>query len=628
MSRAASRTTNRSIQARVMVLVASGVLTSILVPGWVAWNALEEVQVQTVVAHERDAITAAHHVENVLQREWTKLQEIATAPLPRTAMLATPAPGTDVSPAPDSGASPSQILRSVYFRAELMERTFLTDELGRVTAAEPATAGALGQTIPDAAEVMESGRPGTSRVVTNGSGMWFHLMVPVRDWQGRVIGVAGGTVNSRGERMAAVLREHATTAGTCVQVIDAAGGVVAGTLDSDDGTAAKHHQLIASHIRDERVLSGSCRTCHGRSRPAQAVMAMAPLRPVAWAICLKTPESPALARSSALRNTLLWLGPVVMAFGLLFAYGAGQSVLRPVRILTRASERIAAGTLTEVIPDLGRDELGRLGRSLDRMRTALKASIDTVEDANASLERRVEDRTRDLRALTQQLADREEARARLLRQVITAQEDERKRLARELHDETCQTISALAMRLGSLTQREGPTAPELLDARALAVRALDELHRLIYDLRPSVLDDLGLWSAIRWYAERQLIGRGVAVRCEFADVDRRLPPLYETALFRVSQEAISNIAKHADAEQVLIQGQIRGDVLTIEIEDDGKGFDPAVARSPGPDGHGWGLLGITERVDALGGHVEIDSAPDQGVRIVVTVTLPAETPRV
>jgi signal transduction histidine kinase len=95
----------------------------------------------------------------------------------------------------------------------------------------------------------------------------------------------------------------------------------------------------------------------------------------------------------------------------------------------------------------------------------------------------------------------------------------------------------------------------------------------------------------------------------------------------VSQEAISNIAKHAGAEQVLIQGQIREDVLTIEIEDDGKGFDPAVARSPGPDGHGWGLLGITERVDALGGHVEIDSAPDQGVRMVVTVTLPAETPR-
>lgn len=627
MNRAASRTTNRSIQARVMVLVASGVLTSILVPGWVAWKALDEVQAQTVVTHERDAMTAAHHVENVLQREWTKLQEIATAPLPRTAMPTTPAPGTAPGTAPDSGVSPSQILRSVYFRAELMERTFLTDELGRVTAAEPATAGVLGQTVPDAAGVMESGRPGTSRVVTNGSGMWFHLMVPVRDWQGRVIGVAGGTVNSRGERMAAVLREHATTAGTCVQIIDAAGAVVAGTLDGDDGTAAKHHLLIASHIRDGRVLSGSCRTCHGRSRPAQAVMAMAPLRPVAWAVCLKTPESPALARSSTLRNTLLWLGPVVMAFGLLFAYGAAQSVLRPVRILTRASERIASGTLTEVIPDLGRDELGRLGRSLDRMRAALKASIDTVEDANASLERRVEDRTRDLKALSKQLADREEARARLLRQVITAQEDERKRLARELHDETCQTISALAMRLGSLTQRDGTPAPELLEARALAVRALDELHRLIYDLRPSVLDDLGLWSAIRWYAERQLSARGVAVRCEFADVDRRLPPLYETALFRVSQEAISNIAKHADAEQVLIQGQIRGDVLTIEIEDDGKGFDPAVSRAPSPDGHGWGLLGITERVDALGGHVEIDSAPDQGVRLVVTVTLPAETPR-
>ncbi len=121
--------------------------------------------------------------------------------------------------------------------------------------------------------------------------------------------------------------------------------------------------------------------------------------------------------------------------------------------------------------------------------------------------------------------------------------------------------------------------------------------------------------------------RGVSVRCEFPDVDDRLPAIVETALFRVAQEAISNIAKHAGADLVLIQGSIHGDTLTIEIEDDGKGFDPGVARKPTADGHGWGLLGITERVDALGGHIELDTAPDQGVRLVVTVPLPSEAPR-
>jgi len=281
------------------------------------------------------------------------------------------------------------------------------------------------------------------------------------------------------------------------------------------------------------------------------------------------------------------------------------------------------------IPDLGADVVGRLGRSLEHMRATIKRSMDATEEANALLERRVEARTAELKALYAQLAERDEARSRLLRQVITAQEDERKRLARELHDETCQTISALNMRLETAVARLPPGADNtpLLEARSLAVRTLDELHRLIYDLRPSVLDDLGLWSAIRWYAERQLQKKGVVVRCEFSDVDRRLPPLVETALFRVVQEAVSNIAKHANAEQALIQCGIEKDVLTIEIEDDGDGFELSSVTRPKDEGHGWGLLGITERVEALGGKVDIDTAPGQGVRVVITVHIPPEDAR-
>jgi len=267
--------------------------------------------------------------------------------------------------------------------------------------------------------------------------------------------------------------------------------------------------------------------------------------------------------------------------------------------------------------------------SVEHRRSTLQSSMQTIEDDNAMLERRVEERTHELEGLYRQLAERDEARSRLLRQVITAQEDERKRLARELHDETCQTISALNMRLETAVARlpDGADHAPLLEARSLALRTLDELHRLIYDLRPSVLDDLGLWSAIRWYADRQLQKRGVTVRCEFSDVDRRLPPLMETALFRAVQESISNIAKHANAEQVLIQCGIEHDVLTIEIEDDGNGFELSQIRRPKDEGHGWGLLGITERVEALGGKVDIDTAPGQGARVVITVRVPPEDAR-
>lgn len=621
MSRSLRGRTRRSIQARVMLLVALGVVASMLVPGWVAWEALGEVTAQAVSASTNDAALAARHLEQVLNREWNKLQEIAAAPAPTLPLAGTDAPTSSVF------VPPAEVLRTVYFRAEIMDRTFVTDAAGRVTMQEPAGTRGLGDEVPGARTAMLTGRPGVSPADA-GSGA-LHLLVPIRDWHGAVIGVAGGSVSRTGPRLAGILRTHAGLPARVIEVLDQRGTVVTALPQATVGSTSDHHVLAERQIRAGAAASGACRTCHESGPRSSAVMAFAPLRSVPWGILLRTPEHPGHARAERLRRVLLWLAPALLGIGLLFAWGAAQSLLRPVRILTRESERIAAGGLDRAIPDLGRDELGRLGRSLDHMRARLKDLIDTVEHTNATLERRVDERTQELQILSRELADREEARARLLRQVITAQEDERKRLARELHDETCQTISALTMRLETATRLlpDADAPPALAEARALAVRALDELHRLIYDLRPSVLDDLGLWSAIRWYAERHLAPKGVSVRCEFPDGDDRLPPIVETALFRVAQEAISNIAKHSGADLVLIQGGISGDALTMEIEDDGKGFDPSEARRPTADGHGWGLLGITERVDALGGQVELDTAPGQGVRLVVTVTLPAEASR-
>jgi signal transduction histidine kinase len=163
----------------------------------------------------------------------------------------------------------------------------------------------------------------------------------------------------------------------------------------------------------------------------------------------------------------------------------------------------------------------------------------------------------------------------------------------------------------------------LAEARGLTVRTLEELHRLIFDLRPSVLDDLGLLSAVRWYAERHLASRGISVRCEFSGIEARLSPELETALFRVAQEAITNIAKHAKADSVLIQVAERDDEITIEIEDDGEGFDPSSLPPPAARERGLGLLGMRERVELFGGSIEIDSAPGRGTRIVVTAPLRA-----
>ena len=158
----------------------------------------------------------------------------------------------------------------------------------------------------------------------------------------------------------------------------------------------------------------------------------------------------------------------------------------------------------------------------------------------------------------------------------------------------------------------------------MATRALDDVHRLILDLRPSVLDDLGLLSAIRWYADRTLTARGIAVRCEFGELGR-LPPELETALFRLCQEAMSNVARHAQATQVLVEVAVSGREIAVDVEDDGRGFDPeAVARREGR--RPWGLLGIRERAELLGGAARIESSPGNGTRVSVRIPLPVEDP--
>jgi len=136
-----------------------------------------------------------------------------------------------------------------------------------------------------------------------------------------------------------------------------------------------------------------------------------------------------------------------------------------------------------------------------------------------------------------------------------------------------------------------------------------------------VLDDLGLFSALRWYAERYLAGRGLAVRCEIGELERKLPPETAIALFRIGQEAMNNVVRHAKADSVLIQLAVEGDELRVEIEDDGQGFDPKVAPADRPH---YGLLGIRERAELLGGTAVIESSPGNGTRVEVRVPIPAE----
>ncbi|RME47259.1 MAG: hypothetical protein D6791_06295 [Chloroflexi bacterium] len=227
--------------------------------------------------------------------------------------------------------------------------------------------------------------------------------------------------------------------------------------------------------------------------------------------------------------------------------------------------------------------------------------------------------------LAKEALDREKLLAQLLHQVVEAQENERKRIARELHDATGQSLTALSLGLRGVEkflEREGSTAvPQVHEMCVLSSQALGELRQIIADLRPSRLDDLGLVPAIRWYLDGYQERYGIPVRLETQGRDIRLPSRYEIVLFRIVQEALINIAKHANATQASVTLTIGPTSVRLEVADNGRGFDVRSTLRRDRDQAGWGLLGMQERVALLGGDVTFDSAPDQGTRITATIPL-------
>jgi signal transduction histidine kinase len=222
----------------------------------------------------------------------------------------------------------------------------------------------------------------------------------------------------------------------------------------------------------------------------------------------------------------------------------------------------------------------------------------------------------------------ERSRAALLEKTISAQEEERKRIARELHDQTSQDLAALVLSLDACAMdlaAEGPrSAPHLQTAKSIAETMLTNIHRLINDLRPSLLDDLGLAPAIIWYGEQRLKSMGAALEFQCDRMEARLAPPLETALFRITQEALTNVVRHADASRVKVTLKVSDVDVFLTVEDNGTGFQISAAAPGEAEGRGLGLRGMEERVSTLGGQLEIRSAPGQGTLVAVNIPLPKE----
>lgn len=225
--------------------------------------------------------------------------------------------------------------------------------------------------------------------------------------------------------------------------------------------------------------------------------------------------------------------------------------------------------------------------------------------------------------LHQEVQRKDEIRGELLREIFSIQEEERRRIARELHDETSQALASLVANLetasGLLAVSADKVDRRLKEAQALSIGILDEIHKIIYELRPTLLDDLGLVSAIRWLIDNNLRAQGVLVEFKTVGRKKRFSSQLETTLFRVIQEAVTNITRHASAKNVSLSLHFREETVQVKIKDDGQGFDVDEAINSKERPRGLGLLGMKERVELMNGKLSIYSALDTGTEVNIEI---------
>ena len=208
------------------------------------------------------------------------------------------------------------------------------------------------------------------------------------------------------------------------------------------------------------------------------------------------------------------------------------------------------------------------------------------------------------------------------RLVLRAQEEERRRLARDLHDEVNQALTAILLRLEALAHdMPAERSDEVAELKRLVNQAMDELLGLARQLRPSALDDHGLVTALEAHLKRFAAHTGVETRCHLQAIPNALAEDVQTAVYRVTQEALANVGRHAAATVVEVELEAEDGRVGLRVRDDGEGFDPGAVTRAGVDGPGGdlGLTGMAERARLAGGELDVRSAPGGGTTVTLRI---------
>jgi len=285
-------------------------------------------------------------------------------------------------------------------------------------------------------------------------------------------------------------------------------------------------------------------------------------------------------------------GLIVAGLGVVIAinFVAMKVAVRPIQALAEAMERVGKG-------------------AYDTRAAKHRVSDSQIERAIGAFNR-----------MAQSLEEQRRQLVRLSSQVLAAEDEERKRVARELHDDTGQALTTILVGLRGLESARGrrDLVERVRALREVVTSAMQGVRRLARALRPAVLDDLGLAPAIASLVQDLREHTEIAAEFQADGFAQRLSPQIEVVLYRIAQEALTNVARHAQAHRVLVSLARDGQLVRLSVEDDGVGFDAASRRTSGA----LGVFGMQERLSLVGGSLRIDSRPGEGTRIVAEVPQP------
>ncbi len=587
---------NLTLQKRIGLLVLAGLAVGLGLFSWLGVQSVNESVERTLDERLTMARMMANHLDETLTYLLVQLQNAANL--------------SEGLPTEEQFDSVADSLRETLDKLGISTQSIiLIDREGKILRLNPEDSGISEIDMldhPTVKKALKEGVPTISGLVSSPLTQVPVVLIsaPILNEKAQIVGVLTSSIDIEQSSIGTFGQTITVGKTGYTEIVDGNGVVLARTKPGSPPEifeTSDHPDRFAELISQGKATVGTCHRCHETKETLERrrdVLAFAPLSTTSWGVAIRQSEEEALAPTLQLRQRLLLLGMIVIISTVLLVWVTMQGIVKPVRMLTAAAQRVAAGDFKAVIPVKRQDEIGQLSNAFYTMTQELAKSRDELVLRNEELKT-------------------------YAAYVTRIQEVERQRIARELHDETIQSLILLCRRLDTM-QGVSESLPSSLsdslrEARKTAEEVVNELRDFTKALRPPILDDLGMVTSIRRLLDDFMERTGTKGQLKVAGEQRRLPSDTELGMFRIAQEALRNVERHAEATRVAATITFAKHEVKLEVVDNGVGFSMASVLSDFTASGQLGLLSMQERAESLGGKLEIQTSPGNGTRVIVSV---------